>query len=122
MSSRQGVSKDDVERLIRGRSSRGRVGSRQIRHRLRQDELERLEVARSRGFLLLTKSSRAALRNSWYLDCQARGCACFYVERGERGFTVSGIAGTTQVKTVLKDLDSVASFTKLPLAAPGGTS
>jgi hypothetical protein len=108
MSDMYRVSKDDVARLIRGRPSRGRVGSRQIRHRLRQDELERLEVARSRGFLLLTKSSRAALRNSWYLDCLARGCACLYVERGEHGFHVSGVVGTTKVEAVVADLDGVA--------------
>lgn len=107
MSSRQRVSKDDVERLIRGRPSPGRVGSRQIRHRLRQDELERLEVARSRGFLLVTKSSRTALRNSWYLDCLARQCACIYVERGEQGFHVTEVVGTSKVETVVKDLDGL---------------
>ena len=112
MSKRQRVSKDDVERLIRGRPSSGRVGSRQIRHRLRQDELERLEVARSRGYLLVTKSSRTALRNSWYLDCLARGYACAYVERTERGFHVLGILGTTKVETLVKDLDGIAQFCK----------
>ena len=110
MSKEKEASKDDVARLIRGRPSRGRVGSRQIRHRLRQDEIERLQIARSRGFLLVTKSSRAALRNSWYLDCQARKCACLYVERAEVGFQVTGSVGTKKVETILEELDDVARF------------
>ena len=59
---------DDVARLIRGKRSKNRVGSRQIRHRLRQDEIQRLSVARERGFLLITSSTRDALRNAWHLD------------------------------------------------------
>jgi len=85
----QSVSRDDVARLIRGRRSRNRVGSRQIRHRLRQDELERLVIARQRGYLLLTRSTRTALRNAWHLDCQANERPFVCVERTPDGFLVT---------------------------------
>jgi hypothetical protein len=67
------ITKDDVARLTRGKSSRNRVGSRQVRHRLRQDELTRLNIARKRGLLVVNPGTRAALLNAWYLDCLARG-------------------------------------------------
>ena len=81
---------DDVARLIRGKRSQNRVGSRQIRHRLRHDEIERLGVARRRGFLLITPGTRNALRNAWYLDCRARNRPCLFVERANDGFVVTG--------------------------------
>lgn len=85
------VTKDDVARLTRGKPSKSRCGSRQIRHRLRLDELERLSVARSRGYLLVTVSTRSALRNAWHLDCVARSRPCIYVERVGSGYRLSGI-------------------------------
>jgi hypothetical protein len=87
----QTVTKDDVARLTRGKASRNRCGSRQVRHRLRLDELERLTVARSRGYLLITQSTRTALRNAWYLDCIARAKPCIYLERTSNGFLLSGL-------------------------------
>jgi len=75
------ITKDDVARLTRGKSSRNRVGSRHVRHRLRQDELKRLDIARGRGFLVVTPGTRAALLNAWYLDCAARGIEYRCVER-----------------------------------------
>ncbi|MFN5061282.1 MAG: hypothetical protein ACK5GN_00390 [Pseudomonadota bacterium] len=82
MKSEQSITKDDVARLTRGKRSINGVGSRQVRHRLRKDELERLAVARRRGYLLVTPSTRSALLNAWYLDCQARGVqyVCTYRE------------------------------------------
>ena len=75
------ITKDDVARLTRGKSSRNRVGSRQIRHRLRQDELKRLAIARNRGYLVVNPGTRAALLNAWYLDCAARGVEYVCVDR-----------------------------------------
>ena len=91
MKSDRCVTKDDVARLTRGKPSKGRVGSRQIRHRLRRDELERLAVARGRGYLLVNQSTRTALKNAWYLDCVAASRRCLYVERAESTFHVSGL-------------------------------
>ena len=104
------LSKDDVEKLIRGQPSKSRSGSRQIRHRLRQDELERLTIARQRGYLLLTQSTRTALRNAWFLDCQARQRPCLYVERTTAGFVVTGVADSQSLHTTLSDLDSVSAL------------
>lgn len=91
MKRERAVTKDDVARLIRGRPSRSRVGSRQIRHRLRLNELEQLSIARSRGYLLVNPSTRTALKNAWYLDCVACSRPCRYVEHTAAGYRVSGI-------------------------------
>ncbi len=107
MSKPSPLSKDDVAKLTRGEPSKSRAGSRQVRHRLRLDEQERLIIARTRGFLLLTPRTRTALRNSWWLDCQANNRPCVYVERTEAGLSVSGIKGSVPIKV------SVASFNEL---------
>ncbi len=104
------VSPDDVEKLIRGRASASRVGSRHIRHRLRQDEVRRLSIARVRGFLLLTSSTRTALRNSWYLDCQARQRPCIYALRSEEGFAVTGAGEFEHLNLHFATLDEVLAF------------
>ena len=101
------VSKDDVDKLTRGKPSKHRIGSRQVRHRLRKDEQERLAIARSKGFLLLTASTRAALRNSWYLDCLARKSVCMYVERCAGGLRVT-YAQEAHFETI-----SLADFSEL---------
>jgi|688.fasta_scaffold38509_8 hypothetical protein len=85
------VTKDDVARLVRGKPSKSRCGSRQIRHRLRLDELERLAVARGRGYLLVNPSTRTALKNAWFMDCVAASRRCFYVEHTESGYCLSGL-------------------------------
>jgi|GEM_PF-5739658 len=110
---KQRVSPDDVEKLIRGKASVSRAGSRNIRHRLRQDEVRRLAVARARGFLLLTNSTRAALRNSWYLECQARGRPCIYAARSEAGFLVSGAGEQESLRRTFSTLDEVVAFSEL---------
>ena len=72
--------KDDVARLSRGKASRNKVGSRATSHRLRADELKKLEVAKERGYLVTTPTTRDALMNTWYLWCEATGIP-FKVER-----------------------------------------
>lgn len=99
--------KDDVARLIRGKPSQGRVGSRQIRHRLRKDELERLAVARSRGYLSITATTRTALRNAWYLDRLATSAPCLFVEHMEAGYSVSGEIRGKPVSEVVRSLEEV---------------
>ena len=91
MNRKLSVTKDDVARLTRGKASKGRCGSRQIRHRLRLDELEQLSVARARGYLLLRASTRTALKNAWYLDCVAASRPCIYAERTQFGYHLSGL-------------------------------
>jgi hypothetical protein len=103
-------SPDDVEKLIRGKPSKSRSGSRQIRHRLRQDELKRLAIARERGFLLLTPSTRTALRNAWWLDCQSRSTSCIYVERTQEGLVVTGAGNLDNIHRTLSTLEDVAAF------------
>ncbi len=64
--------KDDVLHLIHGKPTRSRVGSRAIRHRLRSYELEQLKIAEKNGFLMVDKSTREALKNAWFLLCEAK--------------------------------------------------
>lgn len=104
------VCKDDVARLIRGRPSKNRVGSRNIRHRLRQDELERLAVARSRGYLLLTTSTRTALQNSWFLDCTSRNVACVFVERTEEGLVVTRVEGEVYSRRLVTSTEELSKL------------
>jgi hypothetical protein len=119
VATKQRVSPDDVEKLIRGKASVSRSGSRNIRHRLRQDEVKRLVVARERGFLLLTNSTRVALYNSWYLDCQARGRPCLYAARSEAGFLVTGAGEDGSLHRTCSTLDEVAAFSKHHLSGGG---
>jgi hypothetical protein len=102
--------RDDVARLVRGKRSRTRAGSRHIRHRLRQDELQRLEVARGRGFLLVTPTTRDALRNAWHLDCRARVRPCVFVERTDVEFVVTGESNSQPLRERLMTLEAVGSF------------
>ncbi len=103
MTEKQTISKDDVARLTRGKRSKNRVGSRQIRHRLRQDELERLAVARERGYLLVTRSTRTALENAWHLDCLACTRPFVCVERIADGYHVRASAeGKSRVGVVAR--------------------
>lgn len=101
---------DDVARLIRGKRSKNRVGSRQIRHRLRQDELQRLSVARERGFLVITASTRNALCNAWHLDCTARNRPCLFVERTSSQFIVKGEHGSVPVNEQRATLAEIISL------------
>jgi hypothetical protein len=106
MAEKQHVSKDDVARLVRGKPSKHRVGSRQIRHRLRQDELERLAIARERGYLLVTPSTRTALENAWHLDCLANKRPCVYVSRVSAGFLVTTALAKGSQSKIVEDLES----------------
>ncbi len=104
------ATKDDVARLIRGKPSKGKVGSRQVRHRLRLDEIERLEIARSRGYLLITSTTRKALQNAWFLDCDARDTACVFAERVEDGFAVTQMKGEEFTREIVAIQEEIVSF------------
>lgn len=102
--------KDDVARLIRGKPSKGRVGSRKIRHRLRKDELERLAVARSRGYLTVTPSTRDALRNAWHMDRLATLKPCLFVQHTADGYVISGERNGALIHAVVTSLKDVDNF------------
>lgn len=113
MNKNQGPTKDDVARLIRGKPSKGRFGSRQIRHRLRNDELQRLSIARSRGFLAITTSTRAALKNAWHLDCLAASKPCVFVQHTEDGYVVSGERNGEPLHAVVDSLQQVEDLLRV---------
>ena len=70
-------SKDDVERLSRGLSTRAKIGSRRIGHRLTQKERLLFEAAQRQGFLKLPVTGlRQNVLNVYRLWCAAEGREC----------------------------------------------
>ena len=64
--------KDDVERLSRGKSTRSRIGIRQIPHRLTQKERILFEAAQRQGFLKVPVAGiRPNVLNIYKLWCDA---------------------------------------------------
>ncbi len=104
------ATKDDVARLIRGRASINRVGSRSVSHRLRADEITKLEVANSRGYLLVNGVTRPALLNSWYLTCQAERKPCLTVQHVEQGWLVTAVGDDGKKESVVSDLSQLPQF------------
>jgi hypothetical protein len=69
--------KDDVQRLSRGKPTRGKIGNRRIGHRLTQKERILFEAAQRHGFLKLPLSgARPNVVNIYRLWCQAEGRPC----------------------------------------------
>jgi hypothetical protein len=70
-------SKDDVERLSRGKPTRAKIGSRRIGHRLTQKERLLFEAAQRQGFLKIPVSGiRPNVINIYRLWCTAEGKDC----------------------------------------------
>ena len=66
--------KDDVERLSRGKPTRARIGSRRIGHRLTQRERQLFEAAQRQGFLKIPVTGiRPNVVNVYRLWCAAEG-------------------------------------------------
>ena len=64
--------KNDVERLSRGESTRGRIGNRGVGHRLTQKERILFEAAKRQGFLKIPVTGiRKNVINIYRLWCQA---------------------------------------------------
>ena len=79
---------DDVQRLSEGRAARSRgYGSRQVPHRLNQDERLQYNIAKERGFLTLKGSGYrrerkgSPLANIWRQLNDAQGRHCTLVEQ-----------------------------------------
>ena len=76
--------KDDVERLSRGKSTRSRVGSRQIPHRLTCKERILFEAAQRQGFLKVPMAGIGSNVLSIYkLWCDAEGVEYIVVDCGK---------------------------------------
>ncbi len=66
--------KDDIESWSRGKSTRAKIGSRGIPHRLTQKERYLLEAAQRQGFLKIPITGiRPNVLNIYSLWCQAEG-------------------------------------------------
>ena len=73
--------KDDVKKLSRGKSTRSRIGSRQIPHRLTQKERILFEAAQRQGFLKVPVAGiRPNVLNICKLWCDAEGKDCIMVD------------------------------------------
>ena len=63
---------DDIERLSRGESTRGKIGNRGVGHRLTQKERILFEAAKRNGFLKIPVTGiRKNVINIYKLWCQA---------------------------------------------------
>ncbi|MCP9804361.1 hypothetical protein KBY75_12365 [Cyanobium sp. T1G-Tous] len=72
--------KGDLERLSRGKSTRSRIGSRQIPHRLTQKERILFEAAQRQGFLKVPVAGiRPNVLNVYKLWCDAEGKDCIVI-------------------------------------------
>lgn len=66
--------KDDVESLSRGMSTRSKIGSRQVPHRLTQKERILFRAAQRQGFLKVPVAGiRSNVLNIYKLWCDAEG-------------------------------------------------
>ena len=64
--------KDDIEKLSRGESTRGKIGNRGVGHRLTQKERILFEAAKRNGFLKIPVTGiRKNVINIYKLWCQA---------------------------------------------------
>ncbi len=67
--------KNDIERLSRGESTRGKIGNRGVGHRLTQKERILFEAAKRNGFLKIPVTGiRKNVLNVYRLWCQASDC------------------------------------------------
>ena len=74
------ITKDDVQSLSRGHSSRSKCGSKHIPHRLTQRERIKFQVAQKRGFLKMPiNHTRDNLINIYRLWCESTGQKCIIV-------------------------------------------
>jgi hypothetical protein len=74
--------KDDVDRLSRGKPTRSKSGSRQIPHRLTKKERFLFAAAQRQGFLKVPLSGiRPNLLNVYQLWCEAVGKEFIVVDR-----------------------------------------
>ncbi len=78
------ISKDDVELLSRGKSTKAKFGSRQIPHRLTVKERAIFETGKKTGFLKISANRpRENLFNIFKLWCEATGEKFVLKETGE---------------------------------------
>lgn len=74
--------KNDIERLSRGKSTRAKIGNRNVGHRLTQKERILFQAAKRQGFLKVPVGGiRENVINIYRLWCQAEGCP-FIVKDG----------------------------------------
>jgi len=79
---------DDVENLSRGKPGRGRIGSRNVPHRLVDTERAEFEVSKKKGFVSLRGSGwrrergASPLLNIYRQRCDAQARSCISLQRG----------------------------------------
>lgn len=78
------LSRDDVEKLSRGKASRSKAGSRGVAHRLTERERALFESAKKNGFLKIPLSgARENVRNVYRKWCEATGQTAVILEPDE---------------------------------------
>eukprot|EP00850_Spirogloea_muscicola_P003710 SM000015S01210 [mRNA] locus=s15:512621:514244:- [translate_table: standard] len=74
---------DDVERISKGLSSKAKIGSRQVPHRLNAEERKAYDLAKERGYVVIKPQTRYyPLRYTFRNFCDARAQPCIRIEQG----------------------------------------
>lgn len=71
---------DQIKRLSKGKSTKSKIGSRAIGHRLTNIEQKKLDLALQRGYLVFHKNDRANIRNIFELNQTQKGFDPIVVE------------------------------------------
>ena len=112
---------DDVERISKGQAAKKRgVGSRQVPHRLNNEERIEWENAKNRNFLTLRGSGwrrqrgDSPLANIYRQICDAKNIPAISIERG---LGISGNQATTNPVIINPDLDTPKNSDYTPSTA-----
>ena len=84
-----GLTRDDVEKLSRGKASRSKTGSRGVGHRLTVRERAHFEAAKKQGFLKIPATGiRENVRNVYEKWCAVTGETAVILEPEDHSTTL----------------------------------
>ena len=72
---------EHIDRLIRGKASGLKIGSRNVGHHLNDHELELYQRSLKKGFLELDARARENLWNVWEKVCEVKGWQFYVLEK-----------------------------------------
>eukprot|EP00850_Spirogloea_muscicola_P022155 SM000280S10710 [mRNA] locus=s280:1442:3057:+ [translate_table: standard] len=118
---------DDVERISKGLSSKAKIGSRQVPHRLNAEERKAYDLAKGRGYVVIKPQTRYyPLRNTFRNFCDASAQPCIRIEQGTSAESDKLVVDLTTLRLPEKELEEVVqqvcNIVRQPnfLSGPGG--
>eukprot|EP00850_Spirogloea_muscicola_P017119 SM000144S00667 [mRNA] locus=s144:133022:134651:+ [translate_table: standard] len=99
---------DDVERISKGLSSKAKIGSRQVPHRLNAEERKAYDLAKERGYVVIKPQTRHyPLRNTFRNFCDASAQPCIRIEQGTSADSDKLVVDLTTLRLPDKELEEV---------------